>query len=181
MDYHPFEGTLVRLRAPEPADRERMHRWLNNPELTRHIMVRYPQAPESRRIQRETESELGFRSAAFSIDTLDGRHIGACWLGASPEDRVARLGIHLGEQDLLGKGYGTDALRVLCRFAFDMMDVHRVELEVFAENPRAIRAYEKVGFRHEGTLREADYRYGRRRDIVVMGLLRDELVPPGGA
>lgn len=181
MDYHPFEGSLVRLRAPEPADRERMHRWFNDPEITRHIMVRYPQAQDSARILRETSGDLTYTGANFAIETLERLHIGGCWLGGSPEDRVARLGIHIGERDCLGKGYGTDALRVLCRFAFDMMDVHRVELEVFAENGRAIRAYEKTGFRREGCRREADYRYGRRRDIVVMGLLRGELVGPGEA
>jgi RimJ/RimL family protein N-acetyltransferase len=171
----PFEGSLIRLRAREVADLERFHRWFNDPEVTQYITMRYPISVAAERKHLETMTAASFEGAGFSVDTLEGEHIGWCGLhGGSPEDRSASLGISIGEKQYWNGGYGTDAMRVLCRFGFEHMNLHRIELHVFTDNPRAQRVYEKVGFRPEGCLREADYRYGDYRDIVVMGLLRDE-------
>jgi RimJ/RimL family protein N-acetyltransferase len=93
----------------------------------------------------------------------------------SPENRSARLGIAIGAKARWDGGYGTDAMRVLCRFGFDMMNLHRIELDVYADNLRAEHVYEKVGFRVEGRRREALYKFGRYHDVVVMGLLEGEL------
>lgn len=176
MKQSPFEGSLVRLRAREESDVERYHRWLNDPEVTRYISMRYPISVEQERKYLESMGPLGFDHALFSIETLGGEHIGWCGLhGGSPENRGASLGIAIGEKAYWNGGYGTDAMRVLCRFGFEHMNLHRIELDVFSDNPRAQRVYEKVGFRVEGCRREADYRYGVYRDIVHMGLLRDEL------
>ncbi|MFN2157525.1 MAG: GNAT family N-acetyltransferase, partial [Anaerolineae bacterium] len=76
-----------------------------------------------------------------------------------------------------GKGYGSDAIRTLLRFAFDEMNLHRVQLTVYEDNARAIRAYEKCGFRHEGRLRDAVYRKGRYYDMLLMSVLSGELQP----
>ncbi len=176
----PFEGRLVRLRAREVDDLERYHRWLNDPELTQYIMMRYPISLSQERSYLESLGPTSFDDAPFSIETLTGEHIGSCALHrGSPEDRSASLGIFVGEKELWSGGYGTDAMRVLCRFGFEHMNLERIELQVFVDNPRARRVYEKVGFREEGCRRHADYRYGRYRDIVVMGLLRDELIREG--
>ncbi|MEN6401563.1 MAG: GNAT family protein, partial [Armatimonadia bacterium] len=71
-------------------------------------------------------------------------------------------------------GYGTDAMLTLCGFGFNQCNLHRIQLDVFAENARAIRCYEKVGFVHEGRRREAIFRHGRYQDLIVMGLLAEE-------
>jgi len=88
---------------------------------------------------------------------------------------VATLGVMIGVKDLWGRGYGTDAVRALCRHAFAEMNLHKVRLEVIATNPRAEAVYERVGFRREGVLREEFYRQGRYHDVIRMGLLRGEL------
>ncbi len=174
----PFEGKLVRLRAREEGDLERYHRWLNDPELTQYIMMRYPLSMAEERNYLANIPPVSFEDAPFSIETLAGEHIGSCALHrGSPEDRSASLGIFVGEKQLWSGGYGTDAMRVLCRFGFEQMNLERIELQVFEDNPRAQRVYEKVGFKVEGCRREADYRYGRYRGIVVMGLLREDLTP----
>ena len=84
------------------------------------------------------------------------------------------LGIGLGEREYWGKGYGSDALRVLLRFAFTELNLQRVSLNAFEYNARAIRSYEKAGFRVEGRVREWMRRDGRRWDVIYMGLLREE-------
>ena len=73
-------------------------------------------------------------------------------------------------------GYGTDAVRTACRFGFRQMNLRRVELHVHGTNPRGIRAYQKVGFREEGRLRQAHFTDGHPVDVLVMGLLSSELV-----
>ena len=72
-------------------------------------------------------------------------------------------------------GYGTDAMRVLCRFGFEIMNLHRIQLDVYGNNHRAIHVYEKVGFTREVTKRQALYKFGRYHDVHVMGLLEGEL------
>ena len=84
------------------------------------------------------------------------------------------MGIGLGEREYWGKGYGTDTMRLAVRYAFMELNLNRVTLNVFEYNPRAIRCYEKAGFRHEGRQRQFLNRNGRRWDVLEMGILRDE-------
>lgn len=65
-------------------------------------------------------------------------------------------------------------MRTLLRFVFLELNLHRVELEVYDFNPRAMRCYEKAGFRLEGTRRQVLYRDGRYHDIHQMGILQEE-------
>jgi len=94
----------------------------------------------------------------------------------SPENRCGVLGITIGDRRYWDRGYGTDAMRVICRFGFDTMNLHRIELDVYGRNERARKVYARVGFVEEGRKREAVYKNGRYDDIVVMGLLRSELL-----
>ncbi|WP_274436615.1 GNAT family N-acetyltransferase [Alicyclobacillus sp. ALC3] len=89
--------------------------------------------------------------------------------------RSAVIGVTLGKKEIWGKGYGTDAVRTLCIFLFERFALERIQLDTWAENTRAIRSYEKVGFQIEGTLRKATLVNGVPSDVVIMGLLRDEL------
>jgi RimJ/RimL family protein N-acetyltransferase len=84
------------------------------------------------------------------------------------------VGIALGDRADWGKGYGTDAMRVLLRFAFTEINLHRVSLNVFGYNARAIRSYEKAGFVVEGRARQRLRRDGQWWDMVYMGILKEE-------
>ena len=65
-------------------------------------------------------------------------------------------------------------MKVLLRYAFEELNLHRVNLSVFEYNPRAIRSYEKAGFRHEGRQRDALHRCGKRWDMLYMGILKSD-------
>ena len=84
------------------------------------------------------------------------------------------IGVWLGKP-YWDSGLGTDAVRTLCRFGFDHLNLQRIELNVFETNPRAVRAYEKVGFVLEGTRRRAEFVRGHHVDSYLMGLLSEEL------
>ncbi len=84
------------------------------------------------------------------------------------------LYIVIGDKAHWGKGYGTDALITFARFLFTQWNFHRITLDTWDENSRAIRAYEKVGFKIEGRQREARFVQGKYHDAILMGLLREE-------
>src|SRR5512139_2599073 len=176
MGDSPYEGRLIRLRAREPEDEPLLHQWFNDPEVTEHLTIRYPLSRRAERSFIERHAEVSYQNPDFAIETLDGRMIGGCGLEqVSPENRSAVLGIAIGDKAHWDGGYGTDAMRTLCRFGFEMMNLQRIELLVYAANRRAAHVYEKVGFTLEVTRREAIYKFGEYHDVHVMGLLEGEL------
>lgn len=172
-----LNGRLVRLRAIEPTDIDRVYEWINDREVARFLMARYPmsRSDEEKWIE-ESSGNNGFgRDVRLAIETLDGVHIGTIGLHAlRPEDRCAELGIMIGDKSYWANGYGTDAILTLLRFAFYQMNLHRVSLGVFPFNQRGLACYRKCGFVEEGRHRDEIYRDGRYWDIVRMGILRDE-------
>jgi RimJ/RimL family protein N-acetyltransferase len=72
------------------------------------------------------------------------------------------------------EGYGSEAMRLTLNYAFNELNLHRVGLDVLDYNARALHVYEKLGFVHEGAKRQFGRRDGRRYDLVLMGMLRDE-------
>ena len=176
MTQPPFTGELVRLRAAEPEDAPAMHRWMNDPDVIDNLGARYPTSLAIH-TERARHVELGFAAAPFVVEAIaEGRAIG--WVAlrrAAPEDRCATLGIAIGDKDFWDGGYGTDTMRTVCRFGFETMNLHRIELDVYSTNTRAIRVYEKVGFRSEGCLRQAIFKSDAYRDLILMGLLKGEL------
>ena len=177
-----IEGKLVNLRARELSDVERMTRWINDREVTRFMGNRYPwsSAAEEAFVQRTTSGPMAYGDVSFAIETKDGVHIGTAGLHrASPENRAAELGIMIGEKAYWSKGYGTDAVATLLRFAFEEMNLNRIELHVFGFNARAQAAYRKCGFVEEGRMREAHYAESVYSDVVVMAVLREEWAAGG--
>ena len=100
--------------------------------------------------------------------------VGTCTLAdLSPEHRRADVGFALGRA-AWGRGYVSEALPRLLRFAFDVLRLHRLEADVDPRNARSIRALERVGFAREGYLRERYHLHGEVQDAIVYGLLRRE-------
>lgn len=95
--------------------------------------------------------------------------VGHDWLAHN-----AWVGIGIGEPDYRSKGYGTEAMNMILKFAFHAQNLHRVNLGVFGFNTRAVRSYEKCGFKYEGTEREYIFKEDQRWDMLMMGVLRSE-------
>ena len=174
-----LSGKLVRLRAREMTDLDDMLRWINDPEVKCFLggQSRYPYS----RVEEQTWLEGAVLRTkppeiSLSIDTLaDGRFIGGCGLHRiDAEDRKAELGIMIGEKDCWNHGYGADAIQTLLRFAFDEINLNRVELMVHDDNPRAIACYRKCGFVEEARLRQDLYVSGAYHDTIVMGVRASE-------
>ena len=177
-----IEGKLVNLRAREMTDVERMTRWINDREVTRYMGARYPWSSEAEEafLRGSTSKPMAFGDVLFAIETKDGEHIGSTGLHrASSENRDAELGIMIGEKAYWSKGYGSDAVTTVVRFAFEEMNLNRIELHVYDFNKRAQAAYRKCGFVEEGRMRDANFAAGRFHDVVVMAVLRDGWVVGG--
>jgi RimJ/RimL family protein N-acetyltransferase len=86
--------------------------------------------------------------------------------------RCAELGVRIGEEGDRGQGIGAAAARQVLQFAWRALNLHRVQVSVFAGNERALRLYAAQGFRREGTLRQAQFIDGAWRNIIIMGALR---------
>jgi UDP-4-amino-4,6-dideoxy-N-acetyl-beta-L-altrosamine N-acetyltransferase len=169
-----IHGQKTRLRRIEREDIPTFVRWFNDPEVREFLVINRPisMAEEEQWFERQLQAS---DTEIFCIETSDGVHIGNIGLhDIDLRHRHAEMGIVLGEKDYWSQGYGSDAIRTLLRFAFDEMNLHRVFLKVYEDNPRAIRAYEKCGFQHEGRLRQAIYRKGRYYDELLMSVLRHE-------
>jgi RimJ/RimL family protein N-acetyltransferase len=127
--------------------------------------------------QRNLECGFSPSGYSFSIRSLEGdKLIGYIGLLLQLAHSEAWIGIGIGEREYWGKGYGTDATRLALQYAFMELGVQRVSLGLHAYNERALKSYEKVGFKLEGRTRQDKLREGKRSDSLWMGILRDEWV-----
>jgi RimJ/RimL family protein N-acetyltransferase len=175
-----LRGNLVRLTAENPDTVvEHFSKWNRDTEYWR-LLAAEPAIPYTKKQVKDfVEKELLGEHPNlffFMIRSLEDDRL----LGETGLDDVewnhgeSFVGISIGEKEFWGKGYGTDALQVLLQYAFNELNLHRVSLTVFEYNPRAIRSYEKVGFKIEGRERKFLERGGERWDMLYMGILRQE-------
>jgi RimJ/RimL family protein N-acetyltransferase len=95
-------------------------------------------------------------------------------LDLDPVNESVALRISLAGPAMTGQGFGTEAMRLTLNHAFATVGIHRVHLDVYAFNTAAIKTYERLGFIHEGRLREALLWDGKRHDALLMSMLRHE-------
>jgi RimJ/RimL family protein N-acetyltransferase len=170
-----ISGELVYLRALEKSDLEACLRWMNDPEVTQYILMGRKPMNATREGEWIAEQYRNDADVVFAICKKVGdEHIGNCGLNEiNWVDRFATTGIAIGEKSCWGKGYGTDAMRLVLRYAFEILNLRRVELAVFDFNERAIRSYKKLGFVEEGRLVERRYKNGRYIDEILMAISRE--------
>lgn len=170
-------GKRVRLRATRDDDLPALAAWLMDPAIkaTQAAVV----LPRSEAATREQVAEWVANKSAtagFSVETLDDApelvgHVSLFGIGMKA--RSATLGIVLGRQ-FVGRGYGTDAVRVIVSYGFREFGLHRIQLDVVGYNLQGIAAYRRAGFVEEGRRREALLHDGHWYDEVLMSILEHE-------
>jgi RimJ/RimL family protein N-acetyltransferase len=176
--WHPqtLVGPRVVLRHHRLDDLPKVRRWYRDPELAR--LTRYSLTPMSAdEVDRFFHARLlSPGSVAYAIDLrADSRLVGlTTFSNLDPDNGSVLFHITIGEADAWGHGYGTEATGLMLELAFERIGLHRVGLSVFSFNERAIRSYQKSGFRLEGRDREAIVRDGERFDQLTMGILAHE-------
>ena len=150
-----LEGQRVRLRPVQPGDLPKFAEWLADPDVRRWLAA-LEQAPT---LQDEVEwyedSRANPDNVLWSIETVEGQLIGTVELRVAPHANRAELGIAIQDKSQWSKGYGTDTVRQVLEYAFDELELNRVELTVDEQNARGRRCYEKCGFREDVYLRPA--------------------------
>lgn len=172
-------GELVGLG---PIRREHIplyQRWMNDFETTRFLDFQ----PRPMTLEQETgwyESAATGDGIIFTIYELaTGRPIGNCDIqNLDVRNRRAQLGILIGEPEARGKGYGTEAMRLLADFAFTVLNLHSLMLWTYEYNIAGQRCYAKVGFREMGRRRASRWHAGRYWDEIAMDLLASEFESP---
>src|SRR5262245_36555238 len=174
-----YRGDLVRLAPIDPeTDAETFAQWFDDPTSTRLAGWR-PNRPintANAREQLEAWVKAAPGSMHFAVRTIaDDRLVGGIGLkDINLVDETAELGLGLYRQEDWGRGYGREMVTLALRYAFNELNLHRVWLTTSSFNERALKLYEKLGFRHEGRAREQVRIEGRRWDSIFMGMLRDE-------
>jgi RimJ/RimL family protein N-acetyltransferase len=170
-------GERVRLRGVRDDDLPTLAKWEMDPG--RMTTLSSWVAPPSEAAAKEHIAKSSANQKddlGFAIETLDDPPalVGNILLwSVRPKDRCATLGIALGREHI-GRGYGTDAMRVIVDYGFREMGLHRIQLSVAPFNPAGIRVYEKAGLVEEGRHRESVLHDGRWYDEVLMSILDHE-------
>jgi RimJ/RimL family protein N-acetyltransferase len=168
-------GERIYLRPLELEDAETFIPWINDQEVIRTLGIAYPRnlLSERRWIENLYQDD---RNIVLGIVVKEGDRL----IGSTSLHRIdyrngnAMFGILIGAKEEWGKGYGTEVTRLMVRYGFEVLNLHRIYLYVYAHNLAGISAYTRAGFQQEGVLREHYYRDGRYYDVILMGILRQE-------
>jgi RimJ/RimL family protein N-acetyltransferase len=174
-------GKRIRLRAAERTDLATFCRWINDPEVTENLSLIFPmsQVEEEQWYENMLKQPPSNHVMVIDIQTENQpatwQAIGNCgFMNFDWRNHSAELGILIGEKQHWDKGYGTETMHILLKHGFETLNLHRIWLQVYAKNRRAIRSYEKAGFTHEGSFREAHFQHGKYYDVHLMSVLRGE-------
>lgn len=171
-------GERIRFRAPERSDIPLFTTWLNDPEVRDGLSLYLPLSLVEEEKWFESMMGQDANEHPLTIEIRDGetwRPIGNIGLmHIDPRSRSAEVGIFIGDKSCWNKGYGTEAMRLMLKHGFDNLNLNRIQLRVHANNLRAIRAYEKTGYVHEGRFRQGVFKNGQYDDVLFMSVLRSE-------
>ena len=171
-----IEGRLVRLRAFEQSDLDANHAFVNDYATLRDMLagMPLPASYEDERRWLDQQSSYTRGEYQFAVEDGGGDLVGRCGLTRVDwKNRLGEIGRMIGAPSR-GRGYGTEALGLLCDFAFSEMNLHKLKVSVFAFNAAAIRCYEKNGFTREGLLRAEIFRAGAYQDVVELARFAPE-------
>ena len=174
-------GEQIRFRAIEKEDLPIFVKWLNDPEVRQGLSMIMPLslAEEENWFEELLKKPQYEKPLAIEIQPdpqLDEWiFVGNCGLfGINWQNRFAEVGIFIGEKGYWNQGFGTKSIRLILKYGFEDLNLHRIWLRVFENNTRAIRSYEKAGFTNEGKFREAQYLDGKYMDVMIMSMLKPE-------
>ena len=146
--FKKIEGERIYLSPINSEDAEKYVYWMNDRTITENISI----------VKKDTDELIG-NCSLMDIDRLN---------------RKCTLGIFIGDEGNRSMGYGTEALKLLLDFAFNFQNMHSVDLKVFSFNERAIKCYEKSGFKRCGTRHDAYFLNGKYHDEITMEILEND-------
>ncbi|MDD5341509.1 MAG: GNAT family protein [Patescibacteria group bacterium] len=167
-----LRGRKVILRPLKLSDAPRIVKWMADPSVRKFLSMGRVTLQMERKWIRETNKDKNEKG--FAINTLDEKYIGNVGLHLNPKNKNASFGIFIGDKRYWNSGYGTDAMRTILKYGFEKLELHKISLNVYAHNQRAINLYLDMGFKLAGIKKEDRYRNDKFYDTYYMELLKNE-------
>lgn len=174
MHFKKIVGEKVYLSPRSIEDAQNYALWLNNYDIAKYLN----QFTKTITVEGEKDylSRTGTNSYDFAIiDKETDELIGSISLmNINNISRTAELGIFIGDENHLSRGYGSEAIKLLLDFGFKHANLNNIMLKVISFNKRALKAYEKCGFKIYGTWPKSEYVNGEYHDLIYMYILKDD-------
>ena len=171
-----IEGRVVNFRALEFKDLEQLRDWRNKEYIRKTTREYKLLNMENQKKWFESLNKVPPDNLMFGIENKEGILIGVCGLTwIDWKNKNAEVSIYIGSIEWQGKGAATDALKLLIKYGFETLNLHRIYAIIFSFNEPSIKLFEKCGFKLEGRNREAHYTKGKYWDELIYGLLKNEV------
>ena len=173
MYFKKMVGEKVYLSPRNSCDALVAAKWLNNYEVAKYInqYVKTINEDSEREYLAKNNHEYDYAIVDLESDKLIG------FIDLKKVDfisRTATLGVFIGREEYLSRGYGSDAIKLILNFGFNFLNLNNIKLEVLGFNIRAIKAYQKCGFKKFGVWKNSHYAEGTYHDIVFMNVTKSE-------
>lgn len=170
-----YEDETIYLRLMTPEDTDDIIRWRNSDEVRTHFIYQKPFTRQSHEQWVETMVKTGKVVQMIICVKENDRAVGSVYIrDIDSVHHKGEYGIFIGEETARGRGIGTAAARLMIRYAFEKLKLHRLFLRAFADNLQAIASYEKAGFVREAWLKDDVCIEGNYRDIVLMAVINEQ-------
>lgn len=173
-----IEGEQILLRPIEYSDTDSVIRWRNSDEVRLHFIDQRLFTKESHEawlrnfVQTGKVEQFIICIPESDVPGAEYKPVGSVYIrDIDRENRKAEYGIFIGESLARGRGVGTKAAKLMIRYCFETLHLHRLFLRVYADNPQAIKSYEKAGFVQEAYLHDDVFVNGEYKDIVLMAVI----------
>lgn len=175
MHKNIIDGKKIYFRKMEEEDTSDIIRWRNNPRVQNRFIYQELFTPNGHKKWIENMVNEGKVVQFIIYEKETNRKIGSTYLrDIDRSHNKAEYGIFIGEDDAVGKGYGSEAAKMMIRYGFHILKLHKIFLRVFEENVAAIKSYEKAGFVIEAKLREDVYKDDTYVNMLLMAIINPE-------
>ena len=165
-------GGIIDLKPMELSDTDNIISWRNKSRVRNNFIYRKPFTREGHLKWIENMIDTGKAVQFIIIEKSTDKAIGSTYLrDIDLEHHKAEFGIFIGVDEALNRGYGTEACKLICKYGFEFLRLHRIFLRVFEWNLQAINSYKNAGFVREGLFRDDVCIDDKYHNIVMMGLL----------
>lgn len=164
-----IRGSKVSLREIKSEDTDNIIRWRNYNDVKKNFFFQEDLTREQHEWWLENKVKKGEVCQFIIFHNETGIDIGSVFLrDIDKKNMKAEYGIFIGEDFARGKGFGTEAANLICKYAFEELKLHRIFLRVFSHNIQAKNSYEKAGFKKEALLKDDIYINGKFYDVDLM-------------
>lgn len=171
-------GEKIYLLSIGEKDTKLIVNWRNNPEVRSNFIHQEPFTDEIHNNWMEEMVATGkvvqfiIYNNNLCLNDTKSKPIGSVFIrDINKIHNKAEYGIFIGEDSARGKGYGSEATKMMISYAFEELKLHKLALRVFAHNERGIRCYENAGFVKEAYLKDEVRINSLYYDIILMGIL----------